>query len=59
METSCRTLPSVHHCTVVPPTPYGGTGALRCPRESEGAVNSLKSAACGLTPAKREANSSL
>ena len=28
METSCRTLPSVHHCTVAPPTPSEGAGAL-------------------------------
>ena len=57
METSCRTLPSVHHCTIAPPTPSEGAG--RRQRERQGAVNSLKSAASGLTPAKREANSSL
>ena len=58
MEKGCRTSHSVHHCTVVPPIPSaGGRGAVH--GEVEGAVNSLKSAASGLTPVKREANSSL
>ena len=52
MAKSCRTSPSVHHCNVAPPTPYAG-GKVKW------AVNSLKSAASGLIPAKREANSSL
>ena len=31
---SCRTLPSVHHCTVAHPTPSAG-GQGRRPRESQ------------------------
>ena len=58
MEKSCRISPSVHHCTVAPPTPSAGAGASSTGK-SKGAVNSLKSAANGLSPAKREANSSL
>ena len=58
MEKSCRTSPSVHHCTVAPPIPSaGGMGVVH--GKVKGAVNSLKSAASGLTPAKREANFSI
>ena len=53
MEKSCRNSPSVHHCTEAPPTPSAVGGG-----ESKGAVNSLKFATSGLTPAKREAHSS-
>ena len=42
MEKSCRTSPSVHHCTVAPPTPSAGASSMVKPK---GAVNSLKSAA--------------
>ena len=60
MEESCRTSPSVHHCTVAPLTPStGGRGVVHGKVKGGGGVNSLKSAASGLTPAKREANSSL
>ena len=58
MANSCRTSPSVHHCTVAPPTPYGG-GRGVVHGKVKGGVNSLKSAASGLVPAKREATSSL
>ena len=58
MEKSCRTSPSVYRCTVATPTP-SAVGQGRHPRESQRLVNSLKSTASGLTPAKREANSSL
>ena len=52
----CRTSPSVHRCN--PPTPStGDRGVVHW--KVKGAVNSLKSAVSGLTPAKREANSSL
>ena len=58
MEKSCRTSLSVHHCTVAPPTPSaGGRGVVH--GKVKGTVNSLKSAASGLTPAKREANFSI
>ena len=58
MAKSCRTSPSVHHCTVAPPTPYaGGRGVVH--GKVKGGGNSLKTAASGLIPAKREANSSL
>ena len=58
MEKSCRTLPSVQHCTVALPTPSaGGRGVVH--GKVKGAVNNLKSADSGLTPAKREANSLL
>ena len=62
MKKSCRTSPSVHHCTVAPPTPSAGGGGhagASSTEKSKGVVNSLKSAASGLTPVKREANSSL
>ena len=59
MAKSCRTSPSVHHCTVAPPTPSAGGGRGVVHGKVKGAVNSLKSAASGLIPAKREANSSL
>ena len=58
MAKSCRTSPSVHHCTVAPRTPNGGGGASSTGKSKE-AVNSLKSAASGLIPEKREATSSL
>ena len=58
MEKSCRTSPSVQHCTVALPTPSEGAGASSTGK-SKGAVNSLTSAASGLTPAKREENSLL
>ena len=48
---SCRASPSVHHCTVAPPTPSAGGRAV-VHRKVKEAVNSLKSAASGLTPAK-------
>ena len=58
MEKSCRTSLSVHDCTVAPPTPSaGGRGVVH--GKVKGAVNSLKSAASGLTPAKQEANFSI
>ena len=58
MEKSCRTSPSAHHCTVAPQIPSaGGRGVVH--GKVKGAVNSLKSAASGLTPAKREANFSI
>ena len=59
MAKSCRTSPSVHQCTVAPPTPSAGGAGASSTGKSKGAVNSLKSAASGLIPAKREANSSL
>ena len=59
MAKSCRTSPSVHHCTVAPPAPYAGGAGASSTGKSKGAVNRLKSAASGLIPAKREANSSL
>ena len=58
MAKSCRTSPSVHHCTVAPPTPYkGGRGVVH--GKVKGGGKPLESAASGLIPAKREANSSL
>ena len=48
----------IRHCTVAPPIPSaGGRGVVH--GKVKGAVNSLKSAASGLTPAKREANFSI
>ena len=55
MEKSCGTSP---HWTVGPPTPSAGGGASSTGK-AKGAVNSLKAAASGLTPAKREANASV
>ena len=52
VETSCRTSPSLH-CRTLQGTGASSTG------KSKGAVNSLTSAASGLTPAKRETNSFL
>ena len=54
MEKRCRASPSVHHCTVAQPTPSAGVRGV-VPGKVKGAgrlVNSLKSAASGLTPAK-------
>ena len=53
-----RTPPLVYRSTVAPPTPSAG-GQGRHPRESQRLVDSLKSTASGLTPAKQEANSSI
>ena len=58
MEKSCRTSPSVYRCTAVPPTPSAGSRSVTHGKV-KGVVNSLKSTASGLPPAKREANSSL
>ena len=52
MEKSCRTSPSVHHCTVAPLTPYTGGRGVAHGKVKGGGVNSLKSAASGLTPAE-------
>ena len=60
MEKSYRTSPSVHHCTVAPLTPStGGRGVVHGKVKGGGVNSLLKSAASGLTTAKREANSSL
>ena len=53
LETSCRTSPSLHCSStnsICKETGVSSTG------KSKGAVNSLTSAASGLTPTKREAN---
>ena len=58
MEKNDRTSPSVYRCTAAPPTPSAGSrGGTH--GKVKGVVNSLKSTASGLSPAKREANSSL
>ena len=42
---SCRTSPSVHHCTVAPQTPSAGGARTSSTGKLKGTVNSLKSAA--------------
>ena len=46
VEKSCRASPSVHHCTVAPPTPSGRGAGASSTGKSKGAVNSQQPDSC-------------